>query len=304
MSFSAEFGRFFHTATRQNGQDHAHHYILGLIQAGRKNMERMEEAVPDLDYEGVQNFISQSPWDAQTLVDEVAAQADGLLGGASDSRLIIDETCFTKKGDKSVGVARQYNGRLGKLDNCQVAVFASLSAGRHSTLVGTRLYLPKSWVKEPERCRKAGIPQERQVVRSKTQLALELVADARRQGLRFGMICVDGGYGKDGQFLGALDEMGEDFVAEVHSSQSVYEENPWLNEKEFTKGKRRRGDGQSWRQPERIDQWAARQPAEDWQRLEVREGARGPVEVHYLARRIWVADVQSRQSVLRWALVW
>ncbi len=93
---------------------------------------------------------------------------DALLGGHPESQLIIDETGFGKKGIKSVGVARQYNGRLGKIDNCQVAVFAALGCGDRASLIGTRLYLPEEWCNDPGRCRKAGIPEEDRNFRTKT----------------------------------------------------------------------------------------------------------------------------------------
>jgi SRSO17 transposase len=89
---------------------------------GAKNIERMEEDVSEFNYQAVHNTISHSPWQYRPLMDEIARRADGLLGGGPRSRLVIDDTGFQKKGDSSVGVARQYIGRLGKIENCQIAV--------------------------------------------------------------------------------------------------------------------------------------------------------------------------------------
>lgn len=105
--------------------------MQGLIQAGdRKNLERMQELIPDSDYQSLQQFISDSPWDAQDVMDEAAIRASELIGDSQDACLIIDETSNTKKGHKSVGVARQYLGCVGKVDNGQVGVFTALGPVR------------------------------------------------------------------------------------------------------------------------------------------------------------------------------
>ena len=107
------------------------------MQARKKNMERMAEVVPESDEQVLQHFLSNSAWDERGVLDQVALEADGLLGGTDESALLIDESGITKKGSKSVGVARQWNGRLGKVDNCQVGVYAALSRGSLSTLIDT-----------------------------------------------------------------------------------------------------------------------------------------------------------------------
>ena len=85
-------------------------------------------------------------------------EANGWLGGTADSCFVVDESGFAKKGKHSVGVARQWNGRQGKVDNCQVGVFGALGKGHLASLTDLRLYLPKEWVDNPGRCRKAGVP--------------------------------------------------------------------------------------------------------------------------------------------------
>jgi SRSO17 transposase len=97
-------------------------YLSGLMQARRTNMERMAAIVPQSDEQALHHFLSNSNWDARAVLEQVAMEADALLGGTDESALLIDESGITKKGDKSVGVARQWNGRLGKVDNCQVGV--------------------------------------------------------------------------------------------------------------------------------------------------------------------------------------
>lgn len=200
------------------------------MQARRKNMERLAEVVPDGDEQQLQHFLSESPWSAREVLDQVAREADRLLGGFGDSALLLDESGFTKKGRHSVGVARHWNGRLGKVDNCQVGVFTALCHGDRAAPIDARLYLPKAWTDDPKRCRRAGVPQAEQVARSKAQLALQSVRHQRARGVRFDWVLVDGGYGKEPWLLRALDGDGEVFIADVHPNrirdQHIYLDDP------------------------------------------------------------------------------
>ena len=99
----------------------------------------MAEVVPDSDEQSLHHFIRNVEWDTSAVMRPVAQQANDLLGAPLETALLIDESGFEKKGTHSVGIARQWNGRRGKVDNCQVGVFASLCRGRHSTLIDTRL---------------------------------------------------------------------------------------------------------------------------------------------------------------------
>ena len=125
------------------------------MQATRKNMERMEAPVVGADDQALQYMLTESHWDSQAVLDQVAQEANHLLGG-DESCLLLDESGFEKKGEHSVGVARQWNGRLGKVDNCQVGVFAALGRGARATLIDYRLYLPESWSEDVPRCKKNG----------------------------------------------------------------------------------------------------------------------------------------------------
>ncbi len=273
------------------------------MQASRKNIERMEEVVPDCDYQSLHHFISHSEWDARAVLDQVAMEADGHLGGSADSCLLLDESAFAKKGDKSVGVARQWSGRLGKVDNCQVAVFAALARGRHSTLIDTRLYLPKEWTEDPRRCRAAGIPLQESVFKSKADLAFEMVQCARKNGVRFSWVGIDGGYGKEPAFLRRLEDHGEIFVAEIHKSQQIYlaDPDPRIPEKKSTRGKKpTRLESQSTSQ--RVDDWLKAQSEELWQTVAVRPGTKGVLRVEALQARVWLWDGHEAEA-RQWHLV-
>src|SRR5881397_895627 len=202
QNFSKRFETHFRRWTRSVVAQ-AQQYLQGLMQAHRKNMERMEEVVPDCEYQSLQYFLSESDWDARAVLDQVAVEADRHLGGSADSCLLLDESSFEKKGTKSVGVARQWSGRLGKVDNCQVAVFAALAQGSSSTLIDTRLYLPKDWVQDRKRCLAAGIPASEVVLKSKADLAFEMVLHARQNGVRFSWVASMVGMARTPAFCGA-----------------------------------------------------------------------------------------------------
>lgn len=145
----------------------------------------MVEAVPDAEWESIQHFISNSPWQHHSLVEQLSRDANELIGGKPDSFFVVDESAFSKKGQRSVGVSRQWNGRLGKVDNCQVGVFGALGCRDRVTLTDMRLFLPKEWTDDQTRCRKAGVPEEAMTYRSKIDLALDIIGTAKENRLGF-----------------------------------------------------------------------------------------------------------------------
>ena len=160
------------------------------------------------------------------MIDHVAHDADQFLGDNYDVCLLIDESGFAKRGRCSVEVSRQWLGRLGKVDNGQVAVFGTLVKGKFSAPVDTRLYLPEEWTMDPERCERAGIPEEDRVFRTKPELAMEIVRNARKSKLHYAWDGADAGYGKCPGFCLALDKRGETFVVDLHSDFHVFLQDP------------------------------------------------------------------------------
>jgi len=182
MSYAEHFISY-----RRDVSEQARQYACGLMQAGsRKNIYAISEVVPDTDSRNLQQFVTHSKWSTREVLDHVARDADELIGDATDAALIIDESAFVKQGKMSVGASRQYLGRLGKVDRGQVAVFGVLATGHFATAIDTRLYLPKEWTDDQQRCDKAGIPESERVFKTKNELALEIVEQARRNGVRFG----------------------------------------------------------------------------------------------------------------------
>ncbi len=278
-------------------------YLKGLMQAKRKNMERMEETVVEANEQRLQHMLSDSDWDHRAVLDQVAVEANGWLGGTPDSCFLVDESAFAKKGKHSVGVARQWNGRQGKVDNCQVGVFGALGKGHLATLTDLRLYLPKEWVASPERCRQAGISPPERTLRTKTELALEMVRHQRELGVGFAWVGADGGYGKEPAFLRGLETMGEVFVVDVHKDQPIYVDDPQPQVVADTGGRgrpRRRLQAQT--SPQRVDEWVASLAPSAWQRVTLRESTEGRLEVEVAHQRVWLWDGQESQAQ-HWHLI-
>jgi SRSO17 transposase len=281
----------------------AKRYLHGLAQAEAATFAAMATVVEDGCAQQFQHFISNAPWRHEPVIDQIGRDADRLLGGKPDSALLLDESSFVKQGDRSVGVARQWCGRLGKVDNCQVAVFAVLTDGARHTPVDMRLYLPQRWIDDPARCDRAEIPTEARGMRAKTELALEMVRAARAREMRFGWVGVDGGYGKEPAFLRALDDMGEVFVADVHCDQRVWPEPPGLHvpSPQSTQGRppskqHAAVDGIT------VEKLVAGFGTDDWKRCVLRESTRGPLRVDIAHRRVWVWD--GKEAAARcWHLI-
>lgn len=286
----------FRTA-RSDESHHARRYLGGLVScAPRKNMERMNERLHpgEHDYEGMQHFLSGSPWSQRAVWDFTASKANERLGGHPQSLLLIDESALSKKGQASAGVARQHNGRLGKQDNCQVGVFSALNCGVHSALVGARLFLPDEWVEDPARCKKAGVPEAEIKPRTKIHLARELVEQALAQKLQFACVCVDAFYGRDSTFLEWLDEKGLAYCADTPANTLVFAKKP-----------------PGTQRPAKMKEAACRADAAaakivkrgGGEKVVLREGENGLVTAEIWCRRVWVWPADRDKARQCWLLV-
>lgn len=233
-----------------------------------------------------QVFLGQSSWPDGPLREELALWVDQELG-STQGTLIVDESGFPKWGDKSVGVARQYCGATGKIDNCQMGVFLAYASADGHTLLDERLYLPDEWASDRKRRQEAGVPDD-VVFRTKPELALELI---RRVGpkVRHGWVTFDEGYGKDPGFLSGLEELDERYIGEVPKSCRVWLRRPRVTEpKPCRSGRPRRkarvATGQP--KPQTVEEIAAALPASAWKRLRFREGTKGTQQAHFARVRI------------------
>jgi SRSO17 transposase len=288
--FVSRYGQFFRTKTRDNAAV-AGRYLRGLAQAENCTFASMATVVDDSCAQQFQHFISNSPWDHKPVLARIGQDADRLLGGRPSSCLIIDESSFAKQGDRSVGVVRQWSGRLGKVDNCQVAVFGVLTDGQRHTPVDMRLYLPKGWIDDTARCEQAGVPLDARTLTSKSEHALDMVRQARARGMRFEWVGIDAGYGKEPAFLRALDDMNEVFVADVHRTQRIWTERPELVVPPSQSGRGRPAlKRQASVKPVTAESLVKGFGAADWMRCVLRDGTRGELRVDVGHRRVWVWD--------------
>jgi SRSO17 transposase len=183
-----------------------------------------------------------------------AHRQDVLAGlGQEDAVLAIDESGVVKQGTKSAGVARQYCGASGKIDNCQVGVFLSWQTAKGHALIDRALYLPREWTDDPARCRAAGIPEE-VTFATKPALARRMVEQALEAGARPAWVVADAVYGADSKLRFFLEARDQPYVVAVSSQQSV-----WVD---FSQ--------------QRVKTLAAQLPAGAWQRLKVGAGTKGP----------------------------
>jgi len=278
-------------------------YVRGLFQSRRANMEQMAEVVAQSHYQRLHHMLSESRWDQRGVYRQLVRDANAHFGTRGPCAFVIDESGFGKKGDMSAGVARQWNGRLGKTDNCQVGVFGAITREGVATLIDQALYLPEQWTQDPDRCEQAGIPEAAREFRTKGQIAFEMVMRARRAGLQFAYSVIDGGYGHLPWLLRDLDAEGEVFLAEVHSDQPIYLEDPAPHVRARRASTRKAPTRRTTAlQCETVAAWAARQPPAHWRRLALREGEKGVLIAEYLSAWVFVWDGQSPQA-RRWHLL-
>lgn len=272
-------------ATReQRGQ--ARDYVAGLSShLERKNVESIAY-YHEQDRQALQRFIGSSPWDHCPLLNELARQVGQELGEA-DGVLILDPSAFTKKGNGSVGVQRQWNGRLGKVDNCQVGVYLAYSSRRGAALTNERLYLPKSWTSNPSRCRQCGVPKEIGFA-TKLEQSLEMIAE-HGPHLPHAWVVGDDEFGRSTQFRRNLRAAGEQYLLAVPS-------NTLIRDLGATESGEAAGQAQNQGPFQRVDRWAAALPAEAWSTIDVRDGEKGPVLVAVAVTRVLAITERTREQ--------
>jgi SRSO17 transposase len=249
-----------------------------------------------------QVFVSQSPWPDEPLRQELACWVDRELGSA-DGILVVDEGSFLKCGDKSVGVARQYLGCVGKIANGQVAVYLSYASRHGHTLLDTRLYLTEEWINDPPRRAEAGVPPG-VVFRTKPELGFELVCHLR-QHVRHGWVTFDEAYGRNPAFLGGLEDLQERYIGEVPKDtrgwlQRPTVEQPGAGRQGRPTKKARVCPGEP--APQTVEALAAALPATAWQRRKFRDGSKGEQVAHF-ARLRFVAERDDLPGPELWLVI-
>jgi SRSO17 transposase len=197
-------------------------YVAGLIGPGeRKSLQPIAARLAPVGYDQLHHFVSVGPWDEAPLEAELLAQANRLVGGP-EAVLVIDDTTLPKKGTHSVGVGAQYAGAVGKKANCQVLVSLTLAKDEVPIPVALRLFLPDTWVNDPERLLRAGVPEPFWTECSKPQIALTELQRVMQAGVSFRAVLADAGYGISAPFRQALTALGLLWAVGTVRIQKVY----------------------------------------------------------------------------------
>jgi SRSO17 transposase len=261
-------------------------YVAGLIGPGeRKSLQPMAARVAPADYDQLHHFVAVGPWDEAPLDAELLAQANRLVGGP-DAILVIDDTALLKKGTHSVGVASQYAGVVGKNANCQSLVSLTLAKNEVPVPIVLRLFLPDTWIKDPERLQHAGVPEAFWMERSKPEIALEELQRLLQAGVSFGAVLADAGYGISAPFRQALSALGLLWAVGTVRIQKVYAADVQMIAPPPSRGRSRT----------RLipDQKAVTAEAmltqASWRRITWRRGTKGALKAKFAAVRVRVAD--------------
>jgi SRSO17 transposase len=219
--FEAFAGRFAGRFTRVEPRRQMVAYLRGLLgETERKNGWTLAEAAGEGGPQGMQRLLNFYAWDVDGVRDDVRAVVAEALGDPKAGVLIVDETGFVKKGTKSAGVARQYSGTAGRIENSQVGVFAAYASARGRGLIDRELYIPKEWFADRQRCRDAGIADDVEFA-TKPQLAQKMIARALTAKLPFRWVTADEAYGQVSRLRSWLEEHDLAHVLAVPKSQMV-----------------------------------------------------------------------------------
>jgi SRSO17 transposase len=270
---------------RRECREHALGYLRGLLLGiGRKSVEPMALVFggsspnqPEIEQSVAlawQRFLTVSPWEANAVQQELQAVFnEEFVPTASQSPIgtvgVIDGSGFVKRGPESVGVQRQWCGRLGKKENCQVGVFLLGVTPAGNALLDHQLYLPETWAADEARRKKTRVPPEI-TFQTKPQIAAALVA---RSAVRFDWVTADEEFGRDGGFLDALESRNQRYLVEVPVDTTVWPDKPL----------RQTPDESVWQ----VSQLAQTIPAKAWRVIQLREGAKGPLAFEFARLRVW-----------------
>jgi SRSO17 transposase len=261
-------------------------YVAGLIGPGeRKSLQPMATRVAPADYDQLHHFVTVGPWDEAPLEAELLAQANRLVGGPG-AVLVIDDTALLKKGTHSVGVSPQYAGAVGKNANCQALVSLTLAKDEVPIPVVLRLFLPDTWVNDPDRLQRAGVPEAFGLARSKPEIALTELQRVMRAGVSFGAVLADAGYGISASFRQALTALGLLWAVGTVRIQKVYRADVQMVAPTTTRGRPRKTLVPD---AEAVSAEAMLAKA-SWRWITWRRGTKGPLRARFAAMRVRVAD--------------
>lgn len=293
--FEAFHARFADLFERSESREQAKKYLRGLLaQAERKNSWQVAEVVGDRLPDRMQRLLYRVPWNADTARDRLQQFVIDTFGDAEGIG-VVDETSFVKKGTHSVGVARQYLGAAGKLENGQVATVLSYATKKAHVFLDRRLYLPEEWTWDRTRRREARVPEEVRF-ETKPEQAMAMLMHAWEQGVPMQWVTGDEVYGDSPRLRELIQAQGRFYVLAVSANTRVWTERPEVEEpQEQTGGRPRRGRQLAKGAPQArmVSEVVASLPSHAWKRLAVVEGEKGLITYHWARVRV----VESRDQL-------
>ena len=259
-------------------------------------------------HQSLHHFVADAPWDDEVLLDRALDTVlASMLQREPVVAWVVDDTGFPKKGQHSVGVARQYCGQVGKQDNCRVAVSLSVTTEKASMPIAFRLYLPEAWAKDKHRRGKTGVPEEVEF-QTKPQIALAEIERARQRGIPEGVVLADAGYGNDTQFRARLTQRKLPYVVGIQSAVTVWKpgEQPLPAPEGKDMGrppKLLRRDPKH--QPVAVRELALALPSAAWKTVSWRQGVKKELASRFAAVRVrcahrdyWRAEPHAEEWLL------
>lgn len=317
MAITDELERYTEHLSQALGHTDRHtgltDYCRGLmLPIERKSVEPMAAHIDprqvSAKHQSLHHFVAKSDWSDDLVMARIRDWVLPHMTFEDGAFWIIDDTGYPKKGKHSVGVARQYCGQLGKQDNCQVAVSLSIANEHASLPIVYRLYLPQEWAQDPKRCKKAGVPKELKF-KTKPEIALDQIRQAKAAGLKVGPVLTDAGYGTDTSFREEITKLGLLYSVGVQPGISVWAPGTEpLPPKPRQKMGRpptqlRRGPGH---QPLSVKVLAQGLSEESWRTVFWREGTAGKMRSRFAAVRVRAAHRDEKRRHPRaeeWLLI-
>ncbi len=261
--------------TTRNGWNTARKYILGLMSgAERKNSWQLSEQLGEHTPYRLQQFLYRGSWDADRVRDQLRSYVCEHWG-EPNGVLVVDETGFLKQGKRSAGVKRQYSGTAGRVENCQIGVFLTYASQKGHCMIDRALYLPEEWTDDPERCKKAGIPEGTKF-QTKPEQALTMLRSAHEAEVPFAWVTGDSVYGDPGGIRTYLESIGKQYVMAVSGKTYV-----WMGMRQV-----------------RISEIMEHLPDNGWQRLSTGAGSKGEKYYDWLSLPITCAIKGFRKYFL------
>jgi SRSO17 transposase len=293
---------------RSESRDHFFNYMVGQFSdLERKSIEPIALAVKDGNVRALQRFISDAPWDDDKIIHKYRSCVNDDLG-SPDGALIFDESSFVKKGQDSIGVSRQYCGTIGKVDNCQVGVFAAYVSEHGYSLIDKRLFVPEQWFTDDYRIRreKCNLPKNT-VFKTKPQLAVEMLKAIRSENLLpFKYVIADSIYGISPEFIEAVEALPDiTYFVSVPKSTECWLKRPMTITKQYRWGGKTRtktvvADTES--EPMTVGDLAKNINDYFWYRRQVSEGTKGPIVYEYTRRQVVLSAAGLPQKTV-WLLI-